>query len=98
LTNAQCTRLAPLLPPEKPKVGKPNTDHRAIVNGVLWKLRTGPPWPDLPDRCGPWPMVYGHFHMNGCEQSRRLATRYDKRDAGYRAIWVIASTILWLQP
>jgi transposase len=29
-------------------------DHRQIVNGILWKLRTGSPWRDLPERYGPW--------------------------------------------
>jgi transposase len=25
-----------------------------VINGILWKLRTGAPWRDLPDRYGPW--------------------------------------------
>jgi transposase len=29
-------------------------DHRQVINGILWKLRTGAPWRDLPDRYGPW--------------------------------------------
>jgi len=31
------------------------------------------------------------------KQYRRLATRYEKRAANYRAMWVIAATVLWLQ-
>jgi transposase len=61
LTNTQWERLAPLLPPEKPAVGKPNKDHRGVVNGILWKLRTGAPWRDLPERYGPWSTVYSRF-------------------------------------
>ncbi len=32
-----------------------------MVNGVLWRLRTGAPWRDLPDRYGPWQTVYERF-------------------------------------
>lgn len=48
LTNEQWARLAPLLPPQKPTTGRPNVDHRRIINGILWVLRTGAPWEDLP--------------------------------------------------
>jgi transposase len=61
LTNAQWERLSPLLPPEKPAVGKPNHDHRTIIDGILWRLRTGAPWRDVPARYGPWSTVYSRF-------------------------------------
>ena len=53
LTDAQWTILAPLLP--KPRVrrdrrGRPWRDPRDVLNGILWILRTGAPWKDLPDR------------------------------------------------
>jgi transposase len=60
-TNTQWERLAPLLPPEKPAVGKPNKAHRGIIDGILWKLRTGAPWRDLPERYGPRSTVYRCF-------------------------------------
>ena len=50
LTNAQWERLRPLLPLQKPKIGRPAVDHRRILNGLLWILRTGAPWRDLPER------------------------------------------------
>jgi transposase len=52
LTNDQWARLEPLLPPRKPATGRPNSDHRRIINGILWILRTGAPWEDLPARYG----------------------------------------------
>jgi transposase len=61
LTDDQWTRLEPHLPPQKPPTGKPNRDHRTVVNGILWKLRTGAPWRDLPERYGPWQTVYTRF-------------------------------------
>ena len=53
LTDWQWERLEPHLPPEKPRVGRRNDDHRTILNGILWVLRTGAPWRDLPRRYGP---------------------------------------------
>jgi transposase len=54
-------RLEPLLPPERPRTGRPNDDHRRIVNGILWVLRTGAPWRDLPERYGPVGTVSSRF-------------------------------------
>jgi transposase len=34
--------------------------------------------------------------INRCKQFRRLATRYEKRAANYKAMWLIAATVLWL--
>lgn len=62
LTNEQWERLQPLLPPQKPRTGRPARDHRTIINGILWILRTGAPWRDLPERYGPWPSVACRFY------------------------------------
>ncbi len=62
LTDEQGERLAPLLPPQKPNVGRPAQDHRLILNGILWILRTGAPWRDLPERYGPWRTVASRFY------------------------------------
>jgi transposase len=53
LTDQQWAILAPLLP--KPRVrrdgrGRPWRDPRDVLNGILWILRTGAPWKDLPER------------------------------------------------
>ena len=62
LTDEQWKRLQPLLPPRKPKTGRPNNDHRRIINGILWIDRTGAPWRDLPERYGPWRTVASRFY------------------------------------
>jgi len=55
LTDAEWERLQPLLPPERSgKQGHPYEDHRRVINGILWVLRTGAPWRDLPERYGSW--------------------------------------------
>lgn len=61
LTDDQWERLAPLLPPQRPATGRPAKDHRTIINGILWVLKTGAPWRDLPERYGPWQTVYSRF-------------------------------------
>ncbi len=43
LTDDQWRRLELLLPPEKPPIGKPNLPHRTVINGILWRVRTGAP-------------------------------------------------------
>src|ERR1044071_9641813 len=62
LTDQQWEQLRPLLPPQKPPTGRPAADHRRILNGILWLLRTGAPWRDLPERYGPWQTVASRFY------------------------------------
>jgi transposase len=61
LTDDQWAVLAPLLPPQRAVTGRPAKDHRTILNGILWRLKTGAPWRDLPERYGPWQTVYTRF-------------------------------------
>jgi transposase len=62
LTDAAWAQLAPLLPPQKPRTGRPAKPHRTVVEGILWALRTGAPWRDLPERFGPWHTVASRFY------------------------------------
>jgi transposase len=62
LTDQQWQQLQPLLPPQKPTTGRPAKNHRTIINGILWVLRTGAPWRDLPECYGPWPTVASRFY------------------------------------
>src|ERR1700683_1437036 len=53
LTENQWRAVAPLLPKERirtDKRGRPWRDPRDVLNGILWVLRTGAPWSDLPER------------------------------------------------
>jgi transposase len=62
LTDREWERLLPLLPPQKPRTGRPAKNHRTVVNGILWILRTGAPWRDLPERYGSWKTVSSRFY------------------------------------
>ena len=61
LTDAQWEQLRPLLPPQKPQTGRPAVDHRFIVEGMLWVVRTGSSWRELPERFGPWSTVSSRY-------------------------------------
>ena len=41
--------------------GRPPRDRRQVVDGILWILRTGSPWRDLPHDFGPWQTVWRLF-------------------------------------
>jgi transposase len=51
LTDQQWALLQPLLPPPKRR-GRPRAEDRRTLNGILYVLRTGIPWNDLPQRYG----------------------------------------------
>lgn len=36
-------------------------DHRTVLSAILWVLRTGAPWRDLPERFGPWSTAWNRF-------------------------------------
>ena len=61
LTDARWARIAPLLPPQKPRTGRPAHDHRTILCGMLWVVRTGAAWRDLPAHFGPWETVRSRY-------------------------------------
>ena len=62
LSDIQWGKLKTLLPPQKPKTGRPALDHRQIINGILWILRTGAPWRDLPPCYGVHCTVSSRFY------------------------------------
>jgi hypothetical protein len=61
LTDGRWARVAPLLPPQKPRTGRPAHDHRTILSGMLWVARTGAAWRDLPEQFGPWETVHSRY-------------------------------------
>ena len=54
LTDKAWAVIEPLLPEQSGQRGGRWRDHRQVINAILWKLRTGAPWRDLPERYGPW--------------------------------------------
>lgn len=60
LTNDQWELIEDLFG-EEASTGRPRVDRRMVMDGILWILRTGAPWRDLPERFGKWGMVYDLF-------------------------------------
>jgi transposase len=63
LTEAEWHILKGLLPIERENRGRgtPPEQNRSIINGILWRLRCGAPWRDVPPKYGSWNTIYRRF-------------------------------------
>ncbi|WP_425470665.1 IS5 family transposase [Saccharothrix australiensis] len=61
LTDRAWAAIEPLLPVSGR--GRRWRDHRQVINAILWKLRTGAPWRDLPERYGPWKTAHERLRL-----------------------------------
>lgn len=59
LTDKEWLIIEPLLP-NKPR-GVPRVDDRRVLNGILWRFRSGAPWVEIPERYGPSTTCYNRF-------------------------------------
>lgn len=95
LTDEQWARLEPLLPDRTPIRGGRWVDHRRVIDGVLWRTRTGSPWRDLPVGYGNWKTVY-HRHRRWSGDGTWSAVLDGLRvgcdgDVGAAAEWVLST-------
>src|SRR2546425_12096767 len=66
LTDTQWEILHDLIPEPKRREdgrGRPWKDRRAVLNGILWILRTGAPWADVPDRYPSYQTCHRRFQQ-----------------------------------
>jgi putative transposase len=61
LNEGQWERIASHLPGKASDPGRTGGDNRVFVNGVLWVLRSGAHWRDLPERYGKWKTLHKRF-------------------------------------
>ena len=61
LSDEQWARIAPLLPGKEGDPGRSGRDNRLFVEAVLWIVRAGAPWRDLPEQFGKWGSVWQRF-------------------------------------
>src|SRR6187402_2362430 len=62
LSDAQWEQIAPLMPCSDGVKSRPFRDHRQVVEGVIYRFRTGVAWRDLPASFGPWQTVWKRHH------------------------------------
>lgn len=101
LSDAQYARLERFLPEPRPhgRAGRPWLPHHTVLNGILWILRTGAPWRDLPGRYGRWNSVYTRFRRwrRDGTWTRIFSALLDERDDRGRLdhdLWCIDGTIV----
>jgi transposase len=95
LTDAQWEILKGLFPAQKR--GGRWLDHRTTLNGMLWILRSGAPWRDLPERYGKWQSVYHRFsrwRRDGTFDRilKALRIRLDKQGKIDWDLWLVDGT------
>ena len=78
--------------------GRPRQDDRRVLNGIVWKVRSGAPWRDVPDRYGSWQSVYTRFRRWALDGTfaRMLAGMHADADAAGDIDWLVSvdSTIV----
>jgi transposase len=62
LTDEMWARIEPVLPPVKGAMGRPMREHRVLVEGAIYRFRSGIAWRDLPAEFGPWQTVWKRHH------------------------------------
>jgi transposase len=60
LTDDEWETIQDVFPPPA-ETGRPPVSRRTVVDGILWILRTGAPWRDLPAEFGKWQTVWHLF-------------------------------------
>jgi len=61
LSDEQWERVSPLLPGKIGDPGRSGADNRQFLEAILWMVRTGSPWRDLPDSYGNWNSIFQRF-------------------------------------
>jgi transposase len=99
LTDKQWTLIADIFPAPA-TTGRPPTDRRLVVDGILWILQTGSPWRDLPeDEFGPWETIYGLFNAWNADGTldeilQRLQVTFLDKGKIDKKLWCIDGTIV----
>ena len=78
--------------------GRPREDDRRVMNGIVWKIRSGAPWRDVPARYGSWKSIYTRFRRWALDGTftRMLAGAQADADAAGDIDWLVSvdSTIV----
>ena len=92
LDDQMWARIEPLLPCSDGQRGRPFREHRQVVEGIVYRLRTAVPWRDLPVEFGPWQTVWkrhDRFAKDGT-WDRVLTALHVEADAAGRLDWTVS--------
>ncbi|MFI1250316.1 IS5 family transposase [Streptomyces anulatus] len=89
LTDREWELLAPLIP--RAVRGRSRAEDRQIINGMVYKIRTGISWRDLPERYGSWQTVYTRFRRYAIDGvfTRALRQIQTRADAAGDIDWLV---------
>ncbi len=92
LNDAQWARIEPLMPSSDGQRGRPFRDHRQVIEGIVYRLRTGIAWRDLPTVFGPWQTVWKrHRRFSADGTWDKIHTRLvSEADADAGVDWTVA--------
>ena len=92
LNDAQWARIEPLMPSSDGQRGRPFRDHRQVIEGIVYRLRTGIAWRDLPTVFGPWQTVWKrHRRFSADGTWDKIHTRLmSEADADAGMDWTVA--------
>ncbi|MFB8243307.1 IS5 family transposase [Kitasatospora purpeofusca] len=91
LSDAEWAVLSRFLPASG-VAGRPRSDDRLVLNGIVWKLRTGTSWRDVPERYGSWQTLYTRFRRWALDGtfSRMLRAIQAEKDAAGDIDWLVS--------
>ena len=92
LTDDQWARIEPLLPNSKGRRSRPFRDHRPLIDGIIYRFRTGCPWRDVPEHYGPWWAVWRrHSQLTSNGTWDKILTRLlAEADAAGELDWAVS--------
>lgn len=90
LTEAAWQAISPLLPGGSGRGGRWR-DHRTVINAILWKLRTGAPWRDVPERYGSWKTAHERLRRWSADGTwDKILAAVQVKDDGQPVEWVVS--------
>jgi transposase len=92
LSEAQWARILPLLPSSVGKQSRPFRGHRQVLEGIVFRYRTGCAWRDVPARFGPWQTLWkrhARFSRDGT-WDRVLGQLLTEADAAGQVDWQLS--------
>ena len=100
LTDREWNSIRVFLPEERPKKpGRPWMPHRQIIDGILWVLRTGCVWADVPRDFGKSKTIYNRFRRwtrEGLWEQifENLIRHRDASGKINRSLWCVDSSVI----